>query len=115
MHDTRKDLLRWSGWFLLCAAGIWLLLALRYLPVVTLPEGGVARSFTALMLLSQAALFAGLAFLLLLPVVVLAAQRRWVVPLAYLIALVWLALTVVDGYIWQQYRLHLDASIWNLI
>jgi membrane-anchored protein YejM (alkaline phosphatase superfamily) len=22
---------------------------------------------------------------------------------------------VVDGYVWQQYRLHLDASIWNLV
>lgn len=115
MRDTRAELLRWSGWFLLCAAALWLLLALRYLPVVALPDGAIARGFTALMFLSQAALFAGLAFVLLLPVVLLAGRRRWVVPAAFLIALAWLALTVVDGYVWQQYRLHLDASIWNLI
>jgi membrane-anchored protein YejM (alkaline phosphatase superfamily) len=115
MRDTRADLLRWCGWFLLCTAALWVVLALRYLAVVALPEGAVAHGFTALMFVSQAALFAGFAFLLLLPVVLLAARRRWVAPAAFLVALTWLALTAVDGYIWQQYRLHLDASIWNLI
>src|SRR5262245_9654822 len=115
MRDSRADLLRWSTWFLLCTAGLWVLLAARYLAVVALPGGALARGFTALMFLSQAALFAAFAVLLLLPVVLLAARRRWVAPAAFLVALAWLALTVVDGYIWQLYRLHFDASIWNLI
>lgn len=115
MRDTRADLLRWSGWFFLCAAALWVLLALRYLPVVSLPDGPVAIGFTVLMFLSQGALAAGLAFLLLLPVVLLTARRPWVVPAGFLLALTWLMLTVVDGFVWQQYRLHLDASIWNLV
>ncbi len=115
MRDTRADLLRWCGWFLVCAAALFELLALRYLTVVTLPEGAAARAFSLLMFVSHGVILASLVFVLLLPVVLLLPRRRWVVPAGLLLALAWLTLTVVDGFVWQQYRLHLDASIWNLV
>jgi membrane-anchored protein YejM (alkaline phosphatase superfamily) len=115
MRDTRADLLRWCGWFLVFAAALFELLALRYLTVVTLPEGAAARGFSVLMFVSQGVVLASLAFVLLLPVVLLLPRRRWVVPAGLLLALAWLTLIVVDGFVWQQYRLHLDASIWNLV
>ena len=115
MRDVRGDLLRWSGWFFCCAAALFVLLALRYLPVVTLPAGLPARAFTVMMFVSQGALAAFLGVLLVLPLVLIAPRRFWVVPVSLVIALAALTLTVIDGYVWQQYRLHLDASIWNLV
>jgi hypothetical protein len=38
-----------------------------------------------------------------------------VIAASFALALTGLSLMVVDGYVWQQYRLHLDASIWNLV
>jgi len=115
MRDTRADLLRWCGWFLFGAGTLFVLLALRYLPVVTLPEGLAARGFTMLMFISQGIVLASLVFVLLLPVVVALPRRLWVLPISVVVAVAWLTLTVVDGFVWQQYRLHLDASVWNLI
>jgi len=115
MRDIRADLLRWCGWFFCGAAALFVLLALRYLPVVTLPDGVPARAFTIMMFVSQAALAAFLGVLLVLPLVLIAPRRRWVVPVSLVIALTALTLAVIDGYVWQQYRLHLDASIWNLV
>jgi membrane-anchored protein YejM (alkaline phosphatase superfamily) len=76
MRDTRADLLRWCGWFLFGAGTLFVLLALRYLPVVTLPEGLAARGFTMLMFFSQGIVLASLVFVLLLPVVVVLPRRR---------------------------------------
>jgi membrane-anchored protein YejM (alkaline phosphatase superfamily) len=91
------------------------LLALRYLPVVNLPEGAAARAFTVAMFLSQGVAMAGLGALLVLPLVLVVPRRRWVIAASFALALTGLSLMVVDGYVWQQYRLHLDASIWNLV
>ena len=115
MRDVRSDLLRWCGWFFLCAAALFVLLALRYLPVVTLPEGVGPRAFTVAMFLSQGAVVAVVGLLLVTPLALIVPRRRWVIPVSFVLALTVLSLTVVDGYIWQQYRLHLDASIWNLV
>jgi hypothetical protein len=115
MRDALADLLRWCGWFFLCAAALFLLLALRYLPVVNLPEGAAARAFTVAMFLSQGAVMAVLGALLVLPLVLIVPRRRWVMAVSFVLALAGLSLAVVDGYVWQQYRLHLDASIWNLV
>jgi len=115
MRDVRSDLLRWCGWFFLCAAALFVLLALRYLPVVTLPEGAAPRAFTVAMFLSQGAVVAVVGLLLVTPLALLVPRRRWVIPVSFVLALTGLSLTVVDGYVWQQYRLHLDASIWNLV
>ena len=115
MRDDRADLLRWCGWFFLCAAALFVLLALRYLGVVNLPAGVGARAFTIAMFLSQGAVLAVLGALLVLPLVLIVPRRRWVIAVSFVLALTGLILTVVDGYVWQQYRLHLDASIWNLV
>ena len=115
MRDDRADLLRWCGWFFLCAAALFVLLALRYLGVVDLPDGAGARAFTVAMFLSQGAALAGLGTLLVLPLVLIVPRRRWVIAASFALALSGLSLMVVDSYVWQQYRLHLDASIWNLV
>ena len=115
MRDVRADLLRWCGWFFLCTAALFLLLALRYLPVVDLPEGAASRAFTVMMFVSQGALMTAVGVLLVTPLVLLVPRRWLVIPVSCLLALAALALTIIDGYVWQQYRLHLDASIWNLV
>lgn len=115
MEESRGTMLRWCGWFLLCVAVLFVLLALRYLAVVQLPAGVPARTFTFLMFVSHSVRLAFIAFLLVLPVVLVWPRRRWTVSFAFLVALGWLLLTVIDGFVWQQYRLHLDAGIWNLV
>jgi membrane-anchored protein YejM (alkaline phosphatase superfamily) len=68
-----------------------------------------------MMFVSQGSLAALLGLLLLSPLVLLAPRRHLVMPVAFVLALAGLTLAVIDGYVWQQYRLHLDASIWNLV
>ena len=83
MRDDRADLLRWCGWFFLCAAALFVLLALRYLGGVNLPAGVGARAFTIAMFLSQGAVLAVLGALLVLPLVLIVPRRRWVIAVSF--------------------------------
>lgn len=115
-NDTsRAFLLRWCGWFAFGAGMLSALLALRYLPVAPIADGFAPRAFRFTMFVTQGALFAAVLALVLVPIAWFAPRARAVVPVAVLLALLALTLLLVDTFVFQQYRFHLDGSVWRLL
>jgi len=112
---ARRTLGRWLGWFGAVQSLVVLAAASRNLVVTPLPEQPLAVAFVAVMLLGHSAL---LAFLALLPCLVLTLVVPWprvIVPLATLTAAVAAGVVLGDSVIFQQYRFHLNAEIFNLL
>jgi membrane-anchored protein YejM (alkaline phosphatase superfamily) len=111
----RRFLLRWCGWFFLGTGLLFALLALRYLRVAPIADGFAPRAFRASMFVTQAALLVFVLLLVTAPVVMLVPRKRVVVPLAVVLATGVLVVVLVDTFVYQQYRFHLDASVWRLL
>jgi len=111
----RRFLIRWCGWFFLGTGVLFALLALRYLAVAPEATGFAPHAFRASMFVTQASLLALVLVVLAMPVVVIVPRRAVVVPVAVMLALVALVGTLVDTFIYQQYRFHFDASVWRLM
>lgn len=111
----RRFLLRWCAWFFLGTGAIFALVALRYLAVAPEASGFAPFAFRASMFATQSALLALVLLLLATPVVLLVPRPRVVVPVAVVLALLALAVALVDTFVYQQYRFHLDASVWRLL
>ncbi len=94
---------------------LFALLALRYLAVAPEATGFAPHAFRASMFVTQASLLALVLVVLAMPVVVIVPRRAVVVPVAVMLALVALVGTLVDTFIYQQYRFHFDASVWRLM
>jgi len=112
---ARLFLLRWSAWYFLVTGVIFALVALRYLAVAPDVAGFAPVAFRATMFTTQAGLLALVLWILATPVVLLVPRPRVVVPFAVLLALLALAIALVDTFVYQQYRFHLDASVWRLL
>ena len=112
---ARGFLFRWSAWFGLGTGALFALLALRYLAVAPEATGFAPHAFRVSMFVTQAALLAFVLVVLALPFVLVAPKRIVVVPVAIVLALAALVGTVVDTFIYQQYRFHFDASVWRLL
>lgn len=111
----RDRLLRWWGWLLLTTVGLLLLVSLRYFEVVDLDARPGSLLFRASMLLAH---FTTVAVVPLLPalLIVLAWPRpRIVIPLGVLCAVATVALVLVDTYVYQLYRFHINAGVLNLL
>ncbi len=113
--NSRVVLLRWAAWFFLGTSALVTLLALRYLAVAPIADGFAPRAFRLTMFVTQAASFGIVLALVTLPLVWFVPRPRLVVPVAVLLALVGLTLVLVDTFVYQQYRFHLDASVWRLL
>lgn len=111
----RRALFGWCVWFGLAGGALFALVATRYLAVAPLASGWSARAFSVLMFAAQASLL-GAAFALVLVLVAALIPRPRAVTLAGLV-LGGAALTLawIDTLVYQQYRFHLDASVWNLV
>lgn len=108
-------LLRWTGWFLF--GNVWLiaLVLLRTLAVVGPAGGPLAQLFRWLMFTGHAALLAFLPALLLIPLALLRPRRRLQIGLALGLSSFLLFAALIDTVIFQQYRFHLNAEIFNLL
>jgi len=111
----RAFLMRWTAWFGLGVGALFALLALRYLAVAPEATGFLPHAFRVTMFVTQAALLALVLTLFALPFVLLAPRRAIVVSVAIAFASAALAATLVDTFIYQQYRFHFDASVWRLM
>ncbi len=112
---SRAFLLRWCGLFFVGTSALVALLALRYLAVAPIADGFAPRAFRFTMFVTQATLFGALLALVTLPLAWFVPRPRVVVPVAFGLALVALTLVLVDTFVYQQYRFHLDASVWRLL
>ncbi|MDG2305244.1 MAG: DUF3413 domain-containing protein [Candidatus Binatia bacterium] len=112
---ARRMLLRWTGWFLF--GNVWLIVAvlLRNLSVVGPANGMLAQLFRWLMFAGHSAFLAFLPALLLLPLALIWPRRRLQTGLAMGLSSILLFAALVDTVIFQQYRFHLNAEIFNLV
>lgn len=107
---TRRELLRWAGWFGFINAVLYTLIGLRYLAVFGMPAGVPAKIYLVCIYLTHFVLLGMLPLMVLATLAALAMPaKRLVMPLAVLVTSVTLALFVLDTNIFAQYRFHLSA------
>ncbi len=111
---TRRELYRWAGWFGAANAGLYLLVALRYLPAWSGPAGtgldaALATLYVLLAMVGQMTELAiVLPFLLVAPLIAVWPARRVVTAVAVLLAATGLALLVLDSGVFVERRFHLS-------
>lgn len=106
---TRRELYRWAGWFGAVNAGLYLLVALRYLPAWSWPDAALATVYVPLAMLGQMGLLAiALPFLVLGPLIAAWPARRLVMPVAVLLGAAGLVLLVLDTNLFVERRFHLS-------
>ncbi len=117
---TRRELYRWAGWFCAANAGLYLLVALRYVALWTFPAwsephavAGIA--YVPLAMAGHSAVLAiALPFLILAPLIALWPSRPVVTAVAVLIATVGLTLLVLDTDLFVERRFHLSLVMATL-
>ena len=111
----RGTWLRFSGWLLCGNALLMLLLGTAYLRDSPAVPDWAERLFTALMFIGQ---FSTIALVFQLPLFAAAAiwPRRWLMlPLSIALGTLMVAGIALDVVVYSQYRLHIDASILQLV
>lgn len=106
---TRRELYRWTGWFLAANAGLYLLVALRYLAAWSWPESTLATIYAPLATVGHVTILAvALPFLVLGPLIAIWPARRFIQAVAVVIATVGLILLVLDSNLFVERRFHLS-------
>ena len=106
---TRRELYRWAGWFGVANAGLYLLVALRYLLAWSWPDSALATLYAPLAVAGQVALLAiVLPFLILGPLIAAWPARRVVTAVAVFLATLGLVLLVLDTNLFVERRFHLS-------
>lgn len=104
--------LSWTGWFLLANGVLALLVGLRYLPWITIPDGttGIYVTFLYLAQFPLLALVAGLPLL----VIGLIPSRRLLIALGTVYATGALGLLLIDTVTYAQFRFHLSGFVLDM-
>ena len=106
---TRRELYRWAGWFGAANTGLYLLVALRFLPAWVWPDSALATVYVPLAMAGQMAVLAiALPFVILGPLIAVWPTRRLVMAVAILLATTGLVLLVVDANVFIERRFHLS-------
>ncbi|MCE7902582.1 MAG: DUF3413 domain-containing protein, partial [Gammaproteobacteria bacterium PRO9] len=117
---TRRELYRWAGWFCAANAGLYLLVALRYVALWTFPAWSEPHAVAGIayvplaMAGHSAVLGIALPFLVLAPLIALWPSRPVVTAVAVLIATVGLTLLVLDTDLFIERRFHLSLVMATL-
>ncbi|RMF98943.1 MAG: DUF3413 domain-containing protein [Gammaproteobacteria bacterium] len=107
--ESRRALLRWSGWFIAANIGLYCLLGLRYLLVYRFPADLAGYVYVPLALIGQMSLLAALPLgLLLLPLALLWPRRGLLQAAGALLAALGLSLLLLDTQVFAQNRFHLS-------
>ena len=112
---TRKDLLRWSGWFLFFNTPLFLLTNVRYLNAVAIPQEPLPLLFLVVSLLGHFATLAFIPFLILLPFILIIPRRLFIVTLAVVLESIATTILLLDCVVFSLYRFHLNGMVWELL
>ena len=104
--------LNWTGWFLLINGTLALLVGLRYLPWINIPDG-TTGTYVTLLYLAQFPLLALVAGLPLL-VIGLIPSRKLLITLGALYATSALGLLLIDTVTYAQFRFHLSGFVLDM-
>lgn len=122
--DTRRRLLRWTGWFIAANTVIYALLGLRFLVFAPWPGDLLGLVYALLAFIGHFALLAALpTALVVVPLAILLPSRPLVVGLAVLLAAAGATLLMVDGNVFASQRYHLtwltavlfERSTWMMV
>jgi len=105
----RRALLRWIGWFGAANAGLFALVALRYLWIYDFPGDWLGIVYVVLAFVGQFALLACVPmFIVLAPLSLLLPSRRLIMPLGVLFMSTGLSLLFLDTNVFAEHRFHLS-------
>ena len=105
----RRALLRWLGWFGAINAGLFCLVALRYLFIYDFPNDLLGNVYVILAFIGQFAVLACVPmFILLAPLTLLIPSRRLIMPLGVLLMATGLSLLFLDTNVFAEHRFHLS-------
>lgn len=112
---TRGQIATWLGWY-----GVWtsLLVALiffRFAAYMPIPETGLGWGYLLSTWLGQAAFLAFLPSLFILLLLILHPAKRLLTGLAVCSSSLVLTLLILDSFIFDQYRFHINAFVIDLI
>jgi len=122
--DSRRHLLRWTGWFVAANALVLALLGLRFMAFAPWPADALGLGYTVLAYVGHFALLALLpALLVVIPLTLLLPWRPLIVGLAVLLAAAEATLLMVDGNVFATQRYHVtwltavlfERSTWILV
>jgi uncharacterized protein len=106
--DSRRALLRWTGWFVAANAAVLGLLGLRFMLSVPWEPDVLGIVYAVLAFVGQFALLAFLpALIIVIPLCLLVPRRGLVMPVAVVLAAASATLLVVDGNVFAEQRYHL--------
>jgi hypothetical protein len=103
----------WASWLIFANGLFALLVGLRYLPWMSIPDGETA-AYVSVLYPGQFALLAWLGGLPLLILAILLPARRTLSALAVLYASIGIALLAIDTVAYSLYRFHLSAFVLEL-
>lgn len=107
--QTRRQLLRWLGWFAMANALILGLIGLRYLDGGSTAATPLAWVYLVTIYVSHHAWLALVPlFLLVSPFILLRPSLRWSKILAVLLMAVMIAVIMLDSLLWSQSRFHIN-------
>ncbi|MDP6674587.1 MAG: DUF3413 domain-containing protein [Gammaproteobacteria bacterium] len=110
LRAPRRRLLRWIGWFGVINAGLFALVAQRYLWLYHFPGDGIGIVYAVLTFVGHLTLLAVVPmFIVLLPFVIVLRARRLVMALGVVIAACGLSLLFLDTNVFAEHRFHLGA------
>ncbi len=107
---SRRQLLRWIGWFGAINAVLFALVAQRYLWIYNFPNDGLGVVYVALTFIGHLTVLSVVPmFIVLAPVAVLFKARRLVQVLGVIMAACGLSLLFLDTNVFAEHRFHLGA------
>jgi len=112
---TRKLLARWAGWFFGTNTFVILLVSLRYFSVVDIPTQWPALLFSVIAFIGHFAFLTFLGFIILLPFILLLPNRLFVTALASALAVILVVGIILDTFVFEQYRFHLNSMVFSLV
>ena len=113
--NSRRQLLRWTGWFAAANTAVFALVAQRYLWYYPFPDDWPGLLYAGLAFVGQFAMLASIPLLLILPLVILILpSRRLVWTIGVLMASVGLSLLFLDTNVFAEQRFHLSRLVMEL-
>ncbi len=113
--NTRRQLIRWWGWLLLCTVVLACIIAARYFAVANIESSPSLLLFRSVMLISHFALLSSLLLSPVLIVIVLIPRAKVALPIGAGWVTLILCGLLVDTQVFHLYRFHINAGVLNLL
>ncbi|MEE8495246.1 MAG: DUF3413 domain-containing protein, partial [Xanthomonadales bacterium] len=113
---SRRQLLRWMGWFAMANAVVLGLVGLRYFSGYVAGDSTLAWVYLITVYFAHHVMVAVVPlFFLLTPLVLLRPNRKWLTVASVLVFALLIAVTMLDSLLWSQSRFHLNGLTMKIL